>query len=119
MCGEVSASPRPARAARPARPAARPARAHPLPPATRQSAFAPAPGFRRAQAPRRCRAELEGADLATDDPAFHVADPAARRPPPVGQDELAELAHVPGQALETDVYPPTPPVSPLPSPPPL
>src|SRR3546814_17989904 len=110
MCGEVSASPRPARTARPARPAARPARAHPLPPATRQSAVVPAPGFRRAQAPRRWRAELEAADLATADHAFHVVDAAAGGRLHVGEVELADLRMLPGPAVETAVERPHLPV---------
>src|SRR3546814_10890909 len=74
-----------------------------LPPATRQSAVVPAPGFRRAQAPRRWRAELEAADLATADHAFHVVDAAAGGRLHVGEVELADLRMLPGQAVENAV----------------
>src|SRR3546814_19492597 len=71
-----------------------------LPPATRQSAVVPAPGFRRAQAPRRWRAELEAADLATADHAFHVVDAAAGGGLHVGAVELADLRMLLRQAME-------------------
>src|SRR3546814_5765777 len=71
-----------------------------LPPATRQSAVVPAPGFRRAQAPRRWRAELEAADLATADHAFHVVDAAAGGGLHVGEVELADLRMLLRQAME-------------------
>src|SRR3546814_16054579 len=71
-----------------------------LPPATRQSAVVPAPGFRRAQAPRRWRAELEAADLATADHAFPVVDAAAGGGLHVGEVELADLRMLLRQAME-------------------
>src|SRR3546814_17485956 len=69
-------------------------------PAARQASVFPPPGFRRAQAPRRWRAELEAADLATADHALHMVDAAAGGRLHVGEVELADLRMLPGQAVE-------------------
>src|SRR3546814_19985577 len=84
-----------------------------LPPATRRSAVVPAPGFRRAQAPRRGRAELEAADLATAAHAFHVVDAATVGRLPVGEVELADLRMFPGQAGDHAVQRPPLPIIPV------